>query len=124
MIVAAYCPACDEPRAQTADLPPGSRPRAADFVPIAGQEQPVDGTPAVCTHCKAGLVFRRMPVPGTNGHVSEAPPRQPVKGISTLFELGHGEEIRDSRQLSTDVFIIFTNRRIVKIDLTALVEES
>jgi hypothetical protein len=70
------------------------------------------------------LIFRRIASPGSNGHTEDAPPRQSQRGVSTLFQIGPGEEIRDSRQLSPDVYVIFTNRRIVKVDLMALAEGS
>lgn len=124
MILAAFCPTCSEARAQTGDIQPGTRPSAADFTPVPGQEQPVDGKPAICTKCNAGLIFRRIPDRAANGHVTDAPPREPSRGVSTLFQLASGEEIRDTKQLTSDVYVIFTNRRIVKVDLTALAEEA
>jgi hypothetical protein len=124
MILAAYCPSCSEVRAQTGELAPGTRPGGADFIPVNGQDQPVDNTPAVCTKCKTNLIFRRVPERTANEHIADAPPREPTRGVSTLFQLASGEEIRDTKQLTSDVYVIFTNRRIVKVDLTALAEEA
>lgn len=122
MIIAAFCPSCAEERARSRDVSPGTRPQAADFTPIDGQDPPVDGTPATCTACQSPLVFRRIGQDHTNGHASPAPPRQDPPGITTLFAVSQGEEVRETRQLGPDTLVIFTNRRIVKINLIELLE--
>lgn len=124
MILAAYCPRCEEVRARSRDLPPGSRPQAADFEVIEGQDRPVDGEPATCTKCTTGLVFRRVPV-RENGHAGpEQISTQQSKGIVTLFALESGEEIKATKEVGRDVFVIFTNRRIVRINLNDIAEEA
>lgn len=123
MIVAAFCPACSEERARSRDLEPGSRPLAKDFTPVQGQAAPVDGEPATCSACHATLVFRRIGPSEANGHQTSAPPRRDTPGVRTLFALEAGEEIKQVRELSPDVQIIFTNRRIVRLNLMEMLEE-
>ena len=124
MIIAAFCPTCSEERARSRDLEPGRRAQAADFTPVQGQIAPVDGEPATCSACKATLVFRRVGQEQANGHASSAPVRVVAPGVKTLFSLEPGEEIRQVRELSPDVQVVFTNRRIVRLNLMEMLEES
>lgn len=131
MIIAAFCPACAEPRARSRDLPPTQRPVAADFEPIGDQTPPVDGEPANCSKCGTALVFRRMPPEGTNGHANQRLARRQDEhstpadhtAVEVLFAASDGEEVRQMRDLGRDRILIVTSRRILIVNLNAIAEE-
>jgi len=122
MILTAYCPRCEEVRARSRELQPGEGPpKAADFTVVEGQAAPVDGQPAVCTKCNTRLSFLRRLPERENGRHPDPPPAE-TAGVQTLFSLGHGEEIKAMKELSHDIYVVFTNRRIVKINLNEMAE--
>ncbi len=132
MIVLGICPTCGESRVRsTRELSPGDRLDPADFEPIGDTPPPEFDAPMVCFTCTAPLVFRRdpaspPPVPirseatpapaltTANGHADHA------VATTELFAAGQGEDVVQMRELSPTRYLIQTTRRLILVDLTAV----
>lgn len=130
--VTAFCRLCE--RARYVSKEPLDEKIALDpslFVPLEGAPAPQEG-PALCYVCKNSLVFMRGAIKGGLGAINQEEtfrPQQddlelfkpedntpiPVRSnVDVVFELDRDEEMRDFQNLP-DVYLVMTNRRIVRV---------
>jgi hypothetical protein len=102
------------------DRPP-QEPEAYDSVNGAPLLQP-DSTCPSCTS-RLKLVRETSPSDATNGHVSHH--SQPSPGLEfVLFQAQGGESVKEMRNLPNGNILVITDKRIVLLNLIALMEAS
>ena len=119
MIVVAVCPRCAVYRYRSRrDYKRGEPLNPGDFDAIPPQHAAVKGEKAVCVECGSDLTYRFDP-PATDA--PRHPGAQPADGtVTTLFEAAANEEVSSMREIAVDRLLVVTNRRIVIVNLEAL----
>lgn len=118
----AVCPLCGETRYRSTRPLKAGEPLHPELFEPVGDSLPIAvGQPAKCV-CGQNLVFRREPDPRAAGGSALTPGVS--SGVTTLFAVERDEAIQSMKEVTPDVYVIVTTKRIVKVDIAALVMEA